>query len=41
MYIREVGGEVGWRGAMDPMLKDHFGKVKGSIIGGAIWGVWH
>ena len=36
-----LGEEVGWRGAMDPMLKDHFGKVKGSIIGGVIWGAWH
>lgn len=36
-----LGEEVGWRGAMDPMLKDHFGKVKGSIIGGIIWGAWH
>ena len=36
-----LGEEVGWRGAMDPMLKEHFGKVKGSIIGGIIWGAWH
>lgn len=36
-----LGEEVGWRGAMDPMLKDRFGKVKGSVIGGIIWGAWH
>lgn len=36
-----LGEEVGWRGAMDPMLKDRFGKVKGSIMGGIIWGAWH
>lgn len=36
-----LGEEVGWRGAMDPMLRDYFGKAKGSIIGGMIWGAWH
>lgn len=36
-----LGEEIGWRGAMDPMLRAHFGKAKGSIIGGMIWGAWH
>jgi len=36
-----LGEEVGWRGAMSPMLKNHFGSVKGSILGGVIWGAWH
>lgn len=36
-----LGEEVGWRGAMQPMLKDRFGKSKGRIIGGIIWGAWH
>ena len=36
-----LGEEVGWRGAMQPMLKDRFGKTKGRIIGGIIWGAWH
>lgn len=36
-----LGEEVGWRGAMDPMLKDCFGKAKGSVHGGIIWGAWH
>ncbi len=36
-----VGEEVGWRGLMYPMLKDRFGSIKGRIIGGAIWGIWH
>lgn len=36
-----LGEEVGWRGAMTPMLKERFGKTKGRIIGGIIWGAWH
>ena len=36
-----VGEEAGWRGTMYPILKEHFGIVKGRLIGGAIWGVWH
>ena len=36
-----VGEEAGWRGVMYPVLKDRWGTVKGRIIGGVIWGVWH
>ena len=36
-----VGEEVGWRGTMYPALKLHFGTLKGRIIGGVLWGIWH
>ena len=36
-----VGEEAGWRGTMYPILKEHFGIVKGRLIGGVVWGVWH
>jgi len=36
-----LGEEVGWRGAMQPMLNDRFGKRGGRILGGVIWGAWH
>ncbi len=36
-----MGEEVGWRGAMYPMLKERFGVRKGRVLGGLIWGVWH
>lgn len=36
-----LGEEVGWRGMLYPQLKVFFGKTKGRIIGGAIWGAWH
>ena len=36
-----LGEEAGWRGAMQPMLKEKLGKTKGLIVGGVIWGAWH
>ena len=36
-----LGEEVGWRGMLYPQLKNFFGKTKGRIIGGIIWGAWH
>ncbi len=39
--LTAIGEEVGWRGALYPYLKDRFGKTKGRVIGGIIWGAWH
>lgn len=36
-----VGEEVGWRGVLQPGLTERFGKTKGRIWGGIIWGIWH
>lgn len=36
-----VGEEAGWRGTMYPVLKQRFGTLKGRIIGGVLWGIWH
>lgn len=36
-----LGEEVGWRGIMYPELKKRFGRTKGRIFGGVIWGIWH
>ena len=36
-----AGEEAGWRGFLYPQLKAKFGKRKGRLIGGVIWGIWH
>lgn len=36
-----VGEEVGWRGVLYPQLKLRFGAVKGRLLGGTVWGIWH
>ncbi len=36
-----VGEEAGWRGVMQPMLKERLGRVKGTVVSGIIWGAWH
>ena len=39
--VLALGEEVGWRGFLYPQLKAKFGKRKGLLIGGVIWGAWH
>lgn len=36
-----LGEEIGWRGFLYPQLKARFGRRKGWLLGGAIWGAWH
>ena len=36
-----LGEEIGWRGFLYPQLKARFGRRKGWILGGVIWGAWH
>ncbi len=39
--LAAVGEETGWRGFLYPRLKEKFGKKRGLLIGGIIWGIWH
>lgn len=39
--IPSLGEEIGWRGFLYPRLKERFGRVRGLLLGGAIWGAWH
>ncbi len=39
--VLTIGEEVGWRGFLYPQLKIKYGKNKGRLLGGIIWGVWH
>ena len=36
-----LGEEAGWRGFLTPYLKARFGRTKGLLLSGAIWGAWH
>ena len=36
-----LGEETGWRGFLFPQLKARFGRRKGRLLGGFIWGAWH
>ncbi len=36
-----LGEEIGWRGFLYPQLKAAFGRRKGWLLGGVIWGAWH
>ena len=36
-----LGEEIGWRGFLYPQLKTRFGRKKGWLLGGVIWGAWH
>lgn len=36
-----LGEEVGWRGFLYPRLQAKFGRRKGWLLGGIIWGAWH
>ena len=36
-----LGEEIGWRGFLYPQLKARFGRKKGWVLGGIIWGAWH
>lgn len=40
-FIPFFGEEYGWRYFLQPILQNKFGMVKGLIVLGLIWGVWH
>lgn len=39
--VPALGEEIGWRGFLYPQLKARFGRRKGWLLGGVIWGAWH
>ena len=36
-----LGEEIGWRGFAYPRLAARLGPVKGSLVLGVVWGIWH
>jgi membrane protease YdiL (CAAX protease family) len=41
MVFFSLGEELGWRGFAYPRLSQRHGPVIGSVILGAVWGLWH
>ncbi len=40
-FIFFFGEEYGWRFFLPPRLRQRFGKIKGVLLLGMIWGIWH
>lgn len=41
LVVFPLGEEFGWRGFAYPKMAERFGIVRGSLILGLVWGVWH
>jgi membrane protease YdiL (CAAX protease family) len=41
LVVFPLGEEFGWRGFAQPRLVRRYGPVRGSLVVGAVWGLWH
>jgi membrane protease YdiL (CAAX protease family) len=41
LVVFPIGEEFGWRGFAHPRMVRRFGQVRGSLILGLFWGLWH
>ncbi|HEX4340733.1 MAG TPA: CPBP family intramembrane glutamic endopeptidase [Polyangiaceae bacterium] len=41
LVVFPLGEEFGWRGYAYPRLVDRLGVVKGALVLGVVWGLWH
>lgn len=40
-FLIYLGEEYGWRFFLQPILQRRYGNIKGVIMLGALWGIWH
>ena len=40
-FVFFFGEEYGWRFYLQPLLQKNFGMVKGTLLVGILWGIWH
>jgi membrane protease YdiL (CAAX protease family) len=36
-----IGEEIGWRGFLQPRLREHMGLVAAGLVTGVVWTLWH
>jgi len=41
LVVFPIGEEFGWRGFAHPRMVARFGLVRGALVVGAVWGLWH
>ena len=41
LVVFSLGEEFGWRGFAHPRMVRRFGPVRGCLMLGAVWGIWH
>jgi membrane protease YdiL (CAAX protease family) len=41
LMVFPLGEEFGWRGFAQPRMAERFGLVRGTLLLGALWGLWH
>lgn len=40
-FIAAIGEELGWSGYASNLLQEHFGALRGALLLGVVWAVWH
>jgi len=41
IFVLVIGEEIGWRGFLQPRLREHRGLVTAGLLTGVVWVLWH